>query len=72
MSSTNLNRRYDTVFEFHKKATLQTAILWEICHVLKHNFFNDIAAMLPADFATEVPADTSQAEKIAELQKRSL
>jgi hypothetical protein len=33
---------------YGKNSTLQTAILWEICHALKHNFFADIAAQLPS------------------------
>ncbi|MGL4363724.1 MAG: hypothetical protein ACRCSB_00790 [Bacteroidales bacterium] len=47
-----LNRHQTSVSTFRKTATMQTAILWEICHALKHNFFADIAAQLPPDFST--------------------
>lgn len=45
-----LNRNQSAISEFRQGATIQTAILWEICHALKYNFFADIAAQLPADY----------------------
>lgn len=45
-----LNRNQSTISAFREGATIQTAILWEICHALKYNFFADIAAQLPADY----------------------
>jgi transcriptional regulator with XRE-family HTH domain len=63
-----LNRRGSTMAEFEKNASIQTAVLWEICHALKHNFFADLAAQLPAAYTTSVPADTTKDERIAELE----
>ena len=65
-----LNRRYETVFQYQKKASIQVAILWELSHALKHNFFKDIAAMMPAEYASNAPQETSQAEQIVALTEQ--
>src|SRR5690242_14649918 len=38
------------VLAFVRNSSIQTGILIEICHALKHNFFRDIADRLPEDF----------------------
>ncbi len=65
-----LNRRYETVFKYQKKASIQVAILWELSHALNHNFFYDIAAMMPAHFASNAPKETSQDEQIVALNEQ--
>ncbi|MFN8282869.1 MAG: hypothetical protein U0U67_06610 [Chitinophagales bacterium] len=52
-----------------KNKTIQTAVLWEICNALKHNFFLDLAAALPSIFTTNVPVDTTKDERITQLEK---
>lgn len=47
---------------------MKTEILLALCHAMKHNFFADIAALLPADYSTDVPKDTSDKEQIAQLK----
>ena len=65
--SRKLGRAGTTVSDFRKRSTIQTAILWEICHALNYNFFSDIAAQLPA----EMPANpTPKDQRIAELEKQ--
>lgn len=64
-----LNRRASTLASYEKNATIQTAVLWELCHALKHNFFLEISAQLPADYATNAPIDHSKDERIAELER---
>ncbi len=66
--SRTLNRASNTLVGFLKGDTIQTAILWEISHALKHNFFADIAAQLPNTYSTNVMADTSKDERIAQLE----
>ena len=63
-----MNRRPDTIYGFEKNSSIQTAILWELCHALQYNFFADIAAQLPAGFATK-SASSEQADKIAQLEQ---
>jgi hypothetical protein len=64
-----INRSPKTLATYGKNSTLQTAILWEICHALKHNFFADIAAQLPPTYTTQAPADSTQNDRIAALEQ---
>ena len=66
-----MNRAYKTLIAFTKGKTIQTALLWEISHALKHNFFADIATQLPDGYTTSAPADTAKDTRIAELQKEN-
>ena len=63
-----LNRASNTLVGFVKRNSIQTAVLWEICHALKHNFFADIAAQLPATYTTTMPADNTQTERITQME----
>ncbi|MES2545264.1 MAG: hypothetical protein V4548_10290 [Bacteroidota bacterium] len=47
---------------------MSTTILLSLCHALKHNFFQDIAALLPASYTTDVAVDTTIAEEITALK----
>ena len=64
-----MNRSFNTLSTYQKNDTLQTAILWEICHALKHNFFADIAVQLPSTYTTNAPADSTQDDRIAALEQ---
>ncbi len=64
-----LNRHIGTLVTFQKNSSIQTAILWEISHVLKHNFFADIACRLPVEFTTDAPVHTEQSERIVALEE---
>lgn len=64
-----LNRAFNTIADYEKNHTIQTALLWEICHALKHNFFADIAALLPTTYSVTAPPDTSKDERIAQLEQ---
>ena len=60
--------RKDTVTGYFKKQTMQTNTLFDICYVLKYNFFADLAASLPAEFPHEANALN---EKLAALEKEN-
>lgn len=64
-----------SVKQYRQKSTMQTAVLAEICHATKHNFFSDMADKLPQDFTRNQPnADKILAEKdalIAQLQEEN-
>lgn len=62
-----MNRRVSCIMDYKKRKSMQTALLWEISIVLKHNFFLDIAAQLPVEFSTDAPYDASKDEQIARL-----
>ena len=66
-----LNRKPETFHRFTKRASLQTEILWQICTVMKHNFFADLASQLPVEFTSNAPIDTSNDEKIAMLSEEN-
>lgn len=63
-----MNCRPDTVYGFEKNSSIQTAILWELSHALQHNFFADIAALLPETYTTDAPQDQTNTNRIAELE----
>ena len=63
-----LNRHKSTVLAFQKNSTIQTAVLWEICYALEHNFFEDIASKLPTTFTTNAPVKLDLEEKIIALE----
>ncbi|MBT0609242.1 hypothetical protein [Aequorivita echinoideorum] len=68
-----LDRSNVTVRAYRKRASLQTSILWELCQVMKHNFFMDLAAQLPPTFTTYAPDPTAPLrEKIAQLEHENL
>ena len=64
-----------SVKQYKQKGTLQTAVLAEICHALQHNFFSDMADMLPQHFTRNQPnTDKIIQEKdalIAQLQEEN-
>lgn len=62
----NLSRT--TVWKYHQRQSLQVKILWGVCIGLRHNFFADIAAQLPEDFTSNVPANTNAQDRIALLE----
>jgi len=64
-----LKRAPQTFNEFTKRHTLQTEILWQICNAMKHNFFADLAAQLPADFTTYAPDPTLALQEALEQLK---
>ncbi len=63
-----LNRNFSNLVNYQNNSTIQVAILWEISHALKHNFFEDIACQLPAEFSTDAPIHTHLEEQITTLK----
>ena len=59
-------RSTSTVRALLDKHSMQSAILWELCQALKHNFFADLAAQLPADYKSD--AQSQLAAENAELR----
>ena len=67
-----MERQPSTIEYYLKQPTLQTAILWELSTALKHNFFMDVAAQLPADFTTNAPdSSLPLLEHIAVLEEEN-
>jgi hypothetical protein len=72
MSKTELGRRINrngvSIFQFTESPSIQTGILIDICHAVKHNFLIDLANQLPAEFTSNVVTDAPRMAKENELQ----
>lgn len=67
-----MHRAPETILRFTQRPSLQTEILWQLCTVMKHNFFADLAAQLPPDFTTNAPDPTLPLqERIAGLEEEN-
>lgn len=50
------------------RPSLQAHILWDVCHGLQHNFFQDLADLLPSDYATNAVKETNENAEVERLQ----
>jgi len=64
-----LGVRPSVIIGYTQSESMRVSTLWHLSQALRHNFFADIAARLPSDFATNVSPDTRDADRIAELEK---
>lgn len=48
-----INKDGNTILRYQKKPTLKTDVILELSHAIKHNFFADIAALLPPDYSKD-------------------
>ena len=67
-----LNISGSAIIAYQKSASLKTGTLLELSHALKHNFFQDIASMLPRAYSTDVPVDQTKDQRIAELELENM
>jgi hypothetical protein len=63
-----IKRKDSTIIHYQNSASVQVAIVHELCHALKHNFFADIAAQLPSTYTSNVSIDDSKDLRIAQLE----
>ncbi|MBT0608622.1 hypothetical protein [Aequorivita echinoideorum] len=63
-----LNLHRVTVAKYDQRSSLHVRVLWDVAIALEHNFFADIAAQMPKEYATNVPQNNVQAERIAALE----
>ena len=63
-----ISRDDSTILYYQKHASVQIAIVWQLSHALKHNFFADIAAQLPSTYTSNVSIDNSKDLRIAQLE----
>jgi transcriptional regulator with XRE-family HTH domain len=57
-----------TILSYQKNSGLNNSTLIVLSHALRHNFFADIAALLPTTYTTDAPIDSSKDQKIAQLE----
>ena len=65
----DISKSKATVQTYETRASLPCRVLWDISVAVRHNFFADIAAQLPQTFTTNQPEDTTQAQRIAQLEE---
>ena len=63
----DINDRY--IQRYENRDSLQFSLILQLCHALRHNFFTDIAAMLPQTYTATTLPDDSKDRRIAELEK---
>ena len=57
--------------KYAQKKSLQTETVWKLSMILKHNFFQDFADLLPKHFSTYAVIDTSLQDRVAQLEKEN-
>lgn len=67
-----LKKSPSTLDGFTKKKSIQTTVLWEISHALKHNFFADIAASFPENYTNNVKPDPTKDDRIKQLELENI
>ena len=66
-----LGVRSSTLAYYLKQPSIQSKTLLDISYILKHNFFMDIAQMLPHTFSTEIDIFEAHNRRIAELEEEN-
>lgn len=66
-----MNKNRTGVWKYGKRDSLPLKLVWHLCIVLKHNFFAEMAAQLPADFAINLPPGTGANDRIAQLESEN-
>ncbi len=64
-----INRSDSTIGTFQKRPSLQSAIIEELSHAMKHNFFADLADLLPESYSKDETKWMEKDAKIASLEK---
>lgn len=64
-----LGIKYNSMVEYQKNESIQTKRLLEICTHLKHNFFMDIAIMLPPEYSSTQNPYEEKDKQIAQLEE---
>lgn len=65
-----MNKRDTDILRYQKSESLKTEVLLGLCDALEHNFFADIAALLPAHYTIAAPIDTTKDIMIDNLNKQ--
>ena len=60
-----------SMVKYAKKKSLHTETVWKLSMILKHNFFQDFADLLPKNFTTYAVVDNSLNERIAQLEQQN-
>jgi len=64
-----INRSDSTIVSYQKRASLQLSIIENLSHALKHNFFADLANLLPESYSKDATKWMEKDAKIASLER---
>jgi hypothetical protein len=64
-----LNKDISHIMLIQKRSSMQTQSLWELCHALQHNFFQDIANQMPDSYTGATPIIDKKDALILQLQE---
>ena len=63
-----INRTCSTIVEYQKRPSIQSSIIAELSHALKHNFFADLADLLPDSYSKDLSKIIEKDAKINALE----
>lgn len=70
--SRKIETNYINLMRWQKRASIHTDVLWELSQALQHNFFADIAQLLPISFSTTDATEKDQRISALEEENRLL
>jgi hypothetical protein len=67
-----IGKNDNEILRYQKSASLKTDVLLALSHALQHNFFADIALLLPTTYSqTYAPEATAKDARIAKLEQEN-
>lgn len=66
-----INRNSQSINKYIGNSSIQTGILLDMSYALKHNFFQDIASQIPADFTVNQKQTQQYKSQIEALQEEN-
>jgi hypothetical protein len=64
-----MGKKLKAILQYEKNTTIQTRILWDLSVALQHNFFMDIAMVLPKEYSTNDDLFKEKNDRIKELER---
>lgn len=64
-----INRGDSTIVAYQKRPSIQSSIIEELSHAMKHNFFADMADLLPEAYSKDETKWIEKDTKIANLER---
>jgi len=64
-----INRNDSVIAAYQKRPSMQSSIIEELSHAMKHNFFADLADLLPESYSKDQTKWMERDAKIATLEK---
>ncbi|WP_296143484.1 hypothetical protein [uncultured Flavobacterium sp.] len=64
-----INRSDSVIAAYQKRPSMQSAIIAELSHAMKHNFFADLADLLPESYSKDETKWIEKDARIASLER---